>query len=150
MNSIKSILLFALISVVFSCKTEEKSKLEFIESHIESRKKTPFSDAVEVNGLLFLTGQIGKDHSSGKIVKGGIKAETFQVLNNIKDVLEINGSDMSHVVKCTVILSDINDFQEMNTVYRTFFMDNKPARTTFAADLVPGAKIEIEVVAAKK
>jgi 2-iminobutanoate/2-iminopropanoate deaminase len=150
MNSIRSILLLALISVIFSYKTEEKSKLKFIESHIESRKKAPFSDAVEVNGLLFLTGQVGKDHTSGKIVEGGIKAETFQVLNNIKDVLEINDSDMSHVVKCTVILSDINDFQEMNKVYRTFFMDNKPARTTFAADLVPGAKIEIEVVAAKK
>ena len=57
---------------------------------------------------------------------------------------------MDHVVKCTVILSDINDFSAMNSVYRTFFDDNKPARTTFAADLVAGSKIEIEVVAVKK
>ena len=100
--------------------------------------------------MLFLTGQIGKDHKAGKMVEGGIQAETRQVLTNIKDVLETNGSDMNHVLKCTVILSDINDFSAMNEVYRTFFAENKPARTTFAANLVAGAKIEIDVVAAKK
>ena len=62
-------------------------------------------------------------------------------------MLEANGSDLDQVLKCTVILSDIEDFSEMNEVYRSFFTVNKPARTTFAADLVAGAKIEIEVVA---
>ena len=133
-----------------SCEDDKKASPKFIESKIESRKNAPYSDAVTVNGLLFLTGQVGKDHTTGKVVEGGIEAETKQVLNNIKDVLEANGSDMSHVIKCTVILSDINNFGKMNNVYRTFFADNKPARTTFAADLVPGYKIEIEVVAAKK
>ena len=125
-------------------------KPNFIKSQYEARHNAPFSDAVEYNGLLFLTGQIGKDHKAGKMVVGGIQAETRQVLTNIKDVLEANGSDMNHVLKCTVILSDIEDFSAMNEVYRTFFEDNKPARTTFAANLVAGAKIEIEVVAVKK
>lgn len=150
MKSIKPIVLLAVITFFFSCQNEQKTAPNFIKSQYESRHSAPFSDAVEVNGLLFLTGQVGKDHKAGKVVEGGIEAETRQVLNNIKDVLEANGSDMNHVVKCTVILSDISDFGAMNKVYRTFFADNKPARTTFAADLVPGYKIEIEVVAVKK
>lgn len=137
-------------SLLLSCTHNNDSSLNYIKSKHESRKNAPFSDAVQVGNLLFLTGQIGQDHQLGKIVEGGIQAETKQVLKNIKDVLENNGSDIDHVVKCTVILSDINDFSAMNSVYRTFFDDNKPARTTFAADLVAGAKIEIEVVAVKK
>jgi len=150
MKNMKSIILIALLGFTFSCQNQPKTDPTFLGSEIESRKSAPFSDAVEVNGLLFLTGQVGKDHKVGKVVEGGIEAETRQVLNNIKDVLEANGSDIKHVIKCTVILSDINDFTAMNKVYRTFFTNNKPARTTFAADLVPGYKIEIEVVAAKK
>ena len=150
MKSLKFLIVLLIIIGISACKTESKSTPNFIKSQYESRHAAPFSDAVEVNGLLFLTGQVGKDHKAGKVVEGGIEAETAQVLNNIKDVLEANGSDMQHVVKCTVILSDINDFGAMNKVYRTFFTDTKPARTTFAADLVPGYKIEIEVVAVKK
>ena len=90
------------------------------------------------------------DHKTGKIIEGGIKAETEQALKNIKDVLKYHNLTLNDVVKCTVILSDINDFSKMNEIYRTFFTDNLPARTTFAANLVAGAKIEIEVVAARK
>lgn len=154
MKVFKSILCLFIVLSFNSC--EEKSNPSpkpapnFIKSQYEARLSAPFSDATEYNGLLFLTGQIGKDHVAGKMVEGGIQAETKQVLTNIKDVLEANESDMNHVLKCTVILSDINDFAAMNEVYRTFFTDNKPARTTFAANLVAGAKIEIEVVAVKK
>ena len=150
MKSFKFIGLSLIFAIVFSCQTEQKSTPKFIKSQYKSRHNAPFSDATEYNGLLFLTGQIGKNHKKGKIVEGGIKAETKQTLINIKDVLEANGSDLNHVLKCTVILSDINNFADMNEVYRTFFTENKPARTTFAADLVPGANIEIEVVAVKK
>lgn len=145
-------LYFAILStpLFFSCQQQSSSPLKYITSKHESRKNVPFSDAVQVGNLLFLTGQIGKDHISGKIVEGGIEAETRQVLNNIKEVLEANDSDMNHVVKCTVILSNIDDFSAMNSIYRTFFTDNLPARTTFAANLVPGANIEIEAVAVKK
>ena len=150
MKSLKHLLFITVISLTLSCQNQQNPTPNFIKSQYESRHSAPFSDAVEYNGLLFLTGQVGKDHVAGKVVEGGIAAETEQVLINIKDVLEANGSDMDHVLKCTVILSDINDFGEMNKVYRTFFANNKPARTTFAADLVPGYKVEIEVVAAKK
>ena len=150
MKTFKSVFFALCISILFSCQTEQKKTPSFLKSQYESRHSAPFSDATEIDGLLFLTGQIGKDHKAGKMIEGGIQAETKQVLINIKDVLEANGSDMNHVLKCTVILADINDFSAMNEVYRTFFKDNKPARTTFAADLVPGYQIEIEVVAVKK
>ena len=110
----------------------------------------PFSDAVQVDNLYFLTGQIGKDHTSGKLVEGGIEAETKQTILNIDAVLKHHNLRLKDVVKCTVILADIDDFSKMNTIYRSFFKENLPARTTFAANLVADAKIEIEVVAARK
>ncbi len=149
-NTALKLLLILSIVLTVSCTNKNKPVPNYIKSEYESRHNAPFSDAVEYNGLLFLTGQIGKDHKAGKMAEGGIQAETRQVLNNIKDVLELNSSDLDHVLKCTVILSDIHDFSAMNEVYRTFFTKNKPARTTFAANLVAGAKIEIEVVAVKK
>ena len=148
-NNIKIIALFLLI-LNFSCTTSQKKELEFLKSKEEKKKDLPFSDAVKVGDLLFLAGQIGMDHSVRKLVDGGIKAETKQALENIKAVLETNGSDINHVVKCTVILSDIGDFAAMNEVYKTFFTDNFPARTTFSAGLVLGAKIEIEAIAVIK
>lgn len=150
MKTLKYAVFTVLTLLILSCEHTKQPEPIFIKSQYASRHSAPFSDATEYNGLLFLTGQIGKDHKAGKMAEGGISAETKQVLTNIKDVLEANGSDMNHVLKCTVILSDINDFSAMNEVYRTFFAENKPARTTFAANLVAGAKIEIEVVAAKK
>jgi 2-iminobutanoate/2-iminopropanoate deaminase len=109
----------------------------------------PFSDAVETQSLVFLTGQIGKNHKTGELVQGGIKEETKQVILNIQDVLKQHKLGLNDVVKCTVILKDINDFSAFNAVYTQYFT-NKPARTTFAAsDLAGGAKIEIEVIASK-
>jgi 2-iminobutanoate/2-iminopropanoate deaminase len=122
----------------------------FHKSHEESRKNAPFSEATQVGNLYFLTGQIGKNHQTGKMVEGGIEAETAQVIKNIEAVLKNHNMTLKEVVKCTVILADIDDFSKMNAVYTTFFVDNLPARTTFAANLVAGAKIEIEVIAAKK
>lgn len=135
---------------LISCTPPQKTEIQFLKSKEEKKQDLPFSDAVKVGDILFLAGQIGMDHSVRKLVEGGIKAETKQVLDNIKAVLEANGSDMNHVVKCTVILADIGDFAAMNEVYKTFFTDNFPARTTFAANLVAGAKIEIEATAVVK
>ncbi len=136
--------------VSISCKNESKSIVKHHKSHEKSRANVPFSDAVQVDNLYFLTGQIGKNHTTGKIAEGGIEAETTQTLKNIEAVLKHHNLTLKDVVKCTVILSDINDFSKMNGIYRQFFTDNLPARTTFAANLVAGAKIEIEVVAARK
>lgn len=113
------------------------------------KSEVPFSDAVQVGDLYFLSGQVGMDHSTRKLVEGGIKAETKQCLENIKSVLEQHQMDMSNVVKCTVILADIEDFKVFNEIYKTYF-PRKPARTTFAAKGVAvSAKIEIECIASK-
>jgi len=146
MKSIASILI--VLFIVTSCQTNKKD-ITFHASHLAERQNTPFSAAVETENLLFLSGQIGKDHKKGALVSGGIKAETKQALENIKAVLAQHNSSLGRVVKCTVILADINDFADFNSVYVQYF-PNKPARTTFAAGgLAIGAKIEIDVIAAK-
>ncbi|MDO1499863.1 Rid family detoxifying hydrolase [Winogradskyella maritima] len=138
-----------LSSVCFQACKNDSSEIIFHESHEPSRANVPFSDAVETDDLLFLTGQIGKDHKAGKLAEGGIEAETKQVIENIKNVLEHHGLGLDNVVKCTVILKDINDFSAFNSVYTKYFT-KKPARTTFAASgLAGGASIEIDVIAAK-
>ena len=147
----KYIYLICSLLILASLQSCDDSKLDirFHPSHESSRANAPFSDAVETDNLLFLTGQIGKDHKTGKLVEGGIKEETKQVIKNIKAVLEYHNLSLDHVVKCTVILKDINDFKAFNSVYTTYFT-KKPARTTFAASgLAGGASIEIDVIAAK-
>ncbi len=134
--------------VINSCE-HQSATVNFIKSHEPKRQNTPFSDVVIVDNMLFLSGQIGRDHSKSELVEGGIQAQTRQTIENIKAVLEHNQSDLSHVVKCTVILSDIQDFDAFNEIYKQYF-PNKPARTTFAASgLAAGALIEIEVVAVR-
>ncbi len=147
----KSKLLFLCLLLTVSYQSCENSKSEVIfhKSHELSRANVPFSDAVETGNLLFLTGQIGKDHQAGQLVSGGIKAETKQIIENIKAVLEQHQLSLDHVVKCTVILKDIEDFKAFNSIYTQYFT-KKPARTTFAAPgLAGGASIEIDVIAAK-
>ncbi len=139
---------FIILTLFLSCQ-QSSGTITFYESHEPKKQNAPFSDAVEVNGMLFLAGQIGMDHSVRKVVPGGIKAETKQTIENIKAVLEHHDSSLDRVVKCMVILSDINDFAAFNEVYTQYF-PNKPARTTFAAaGLAANAKIEIEVIAIK-
>lgn len=150
MKTLLKIAFLFLFLMNFGCKKESSSIIKHHKSHEKSRANVPFSDAVQVGNLYFLTGQIGKNHKTGKLVNGGIKAETKQALKNIEVVLKQHNLTLKDVVKCTVILSNIDDFSKMNTIYRTFFTDNLPARTTFAADLVGTANIEIEVVAARK
>ncbi len=107
----------------------------------------PFSPAVRVDHMLYLSGQLGTD-STGKLIPGGIEAETRQALTNIKALLEANGSGMDRVVKCLVMLADIGEWGRMNTVYVTFFPTNKPARSAFGATgLALGGRTEIECVA---
>jgi 2-iminobutanoate/2-iminopropanoate deaminase len=147
----KSKLLFfsIFLGIVLQSCSASKSKITFHKSHENTRRNTPFSDVVETGNLLFLAGQIGKNHSTGKLVEGGITAETKQVIENIKAVLEHHQSALDNVVKCTVILKNIDDFEAFNSVYKTYFK-KKPARTTFAASGLAGAAlIEIEVIAVK-
>lgn len=111
----------------------------------------PFSEAVRVGDLLILSGKLGTD-GSGKLVAGGIKAETKQTLDNIRGALEAYGSSLDQVVKCTVMLADIKEWGDMNEVYRTYFKrDRMPARSALGVSgLALGARVEIECWAAVK
>jgi len=108
----------------------------------------PFSSAVRVGNLLYLSGQIGTLPGSRELAAGGIAAETRQTMENIKQVLEYAGSSMDQVVKCTVFLLNISDYAAMNEVYASFFENDPPARSTLAASgLALGAQVEIECIA---
>ncbi len=108
----------------------------------------PFSTAVRVGDMIYLSGQVGIPPGSRELVPGGVGPETRQVLENIKRVLEFAGSSLDRVVKCTVFLQDITDFAAMNEVYVTFFPKDPPARSTVAGNgLALGAHVEIECMA---
>jgi reactive intermediate/imine deaminase len=117
----------------------------------ESFKKLglPFSEAVRVGDLLFLSGQLGNQPGGLGLVEGGVTAETTQTMENIKAVLERNELSMARVVKCTVFLADIAEWPKVNEVYKTYFGENPPARSALAASgLALGARVEIECIAA--
>ena len=107
----------------------------------------PFSAAVRVGDMLYLSGQIGTD-STGALVGGGIGPETRQTMENIRAVLEANGSSLDRVVKCLVMLADMAEWGAMNGVYVTFFPNHLPARSAMGASgLALGARVEIECIA---
>ncbi|MRR20180.1 RidA family protein [bacterium] len=111
----------------------------------------PYSQAVEANGTLYISGQVPIDPATGKIVEGGITEQTTQALKNIKAILLAAGYTLDDVVKSTCLLSDMSDFKAMNEVYARFYTSEQPARAAYAVKGLPlGALIEIETVAVKK
>ena len=109
----------------------------------------PFAQAVRAGDLLYTSGQVGQDPSTGAIVAGGIEAQTRQAFENIERVLSAAGLGFEHVVKTHVFLADINDFAAMNAIYGGIFAAPYPARTTVqVARLALDARVEIDVVAA--
>jgi reactive intermediate/imine deaminase len=117
-----------------------------VASSLESMK-LPFSEAVRVGPMLYLSGAIGID-GSGALVPGGIEAETRQAMTNIRSVLERHRSSMDRVIKCTAMLADMGEWAAMNRVYVEFFPANLPARSAFGASgLALGSRIEIECIA---
>lgn len=110
----------------------------------------PYSQAVEVNGFVFASGQLPVDPATGAFAEGGIKEQTRQSLTNVSRIMEEAGLDLSHVVKTTVFLSDMNDFAAMNEVYSSFFKEPYPARSAVAVKTLPkNALVEIECIAAR-
>lgn len=110
----------------------------------------PYSQAIEQNGFLFISGQVPIDPSTGMIIEGGIKEQTERVMKNIGAILKEAGYDYTDVVKCTCLLSDMTNFGAMNEVYGKFFTEEHPARAAYGVVKLPlGALIEIEVIAAK-
>ncbi len=110
----------------------------------------PYSQGIEANGMIFLSGQLPIDPATGAFPEGGIKEQTRQSLLNAQAILKSAGLDLCNVVKTTVLLSDIANFGPMNEVYAEFFAQPFPARSAFAVrDLPKGALVEIECIAAK-
>lgn len=110
----------------------------------------PYSQAIEVNGFVFASGQIPLEPKTGTFVEGGIKEQTRQALTNASSILKAAGTDLAHVVKTTVYLDSMDDFAAMNEVYAEFFSHPFPARSAVAVKKLPkGALVEVEVLAAK-
>jgi 2-iminobutanoate/2-iminopropanoate deaminase len=108
----------------------------------------PYQQAIKANGFIYTAGQIPIDPKTGNLVEGDISAQTRQVLENLKAVLEAGGSALDRVVKATVFLKNMADFAAMNEVYAEYFASAKPARSTVAvAELPRGALVEIDLVA---
>jgi len=107
----------------------------------------PFSQAVEVDGFLFFSGQVGQDPATGKVVEGGIAAETERVFQNLSAVLKAAGKSFDDVVRAGVFLTNMGDFAAMNGIYAKHFHQPYPARTTIGAAALPlGARVEIDLV----
>ena len=110
----------------------------------------PYSQAVESNGMLFVSGQVAINPETGKVVEGGISEQTEQVMKNIGAILKEAGYDFSDVIKSTCLLSDMGNFVAMNTVYGKYYSENPPARAAFAVKELPlGVLVEIETIAVK-
>lgn len=110
----------------------------------------PYSQAIEVNGFVYASGQLPIDPATGNFPEGGVAAQTRQSILNAENILQAAGTDLKHVVKTTVYLADMADFGAMNEVYVQFFSEPYPARSAVAVkDLPKGALVEIEVLAAK-
>ena len=120
-------------------------EVEYLVTPEQQSLGLPFSEAVRVGHMLYLSGQIGTVPGTTEIVDGGIQSETRQIMENIKTVLERYGSSLERVVKCTVMVDDIDEWGLLNEVYVEYFPGSKPARSAFGADgLALGAKAEIE------
>ena len=109
-----------------------------------------YSAGILIDGWLYVSGQGPLDLSTGEVIHGTIEEETVLTLSHVKKIIEAAGGSIDDVVKCTVHLSDINDFEKYNAIYASFFPGIKPARTTVQSVLSDGIKIEIDAVAKLK
>jgi 2-iminobutanoate/2-iminopropanoate deaminase len=111
----------------------------------------PYSQAVEINGTLYISGQIPIDPETGKIVEGDIKEQTRQVMLNIGAILKEAGYDFADVVKSTCLLSDMDNFKDMNEIYALSYPENPPARAAYGVVKLPlGVLVEIESIAVRQ
>lgn len=128
---------------------ETAPEVEFLDAGTVLPADLPFSEAVRVDGVLYLSGMVGVVPGTDSLVAGGIGPESRQTLENIEAVLEAHGSSLDEVVKCTVFLADIGEWDAFNQIYRTFFSAPYPARSALGADgLALDARVEVECTAA--
>lgn len=151
MNDIRRyIALLAAITFVGSHPLDSANAqdVEYLVSESTREAGFPFSDAVRVGEMIYLSGAIGIDPATGALVEGGIGPETRQTMENIRAVLERNGSSMDRIVRCLVMLADMDEWPALNEVYRSYFDEQYPARSAVGASgLALGARVEIECTA---
>ncbi|MBI2001274.1 MAG: RidA family protein [candidate division NC10 bacterium] len=123
-------------------------KREVIKTEKAPKAIGPYEQALKLDGWVFTSGQIPLDPQTGAMVEGGIGAQTRQVLENLRVVLEAAGTSMSRVVKTTVYMTNLGDFQMMNEMYAEYFPQDRPVRSTVGVASLPrGALVEIDVIA---
>ena len=128
--------------------TSEKRGREAVSTDAAPAAIGPYSQAIRAGSLLFVSGQIPLDPTTGAMVDGDIAAQTHRVFANLKAILEAAGASLDHVVRTTVYLADMNDFAKVNEIYGTYFSSPAPARATVQAARLPkDARVEIDVIA---
>lgn len=141
---------FFLLLTVLSINLFAQNKIRVVKTYDAPEAIGPYSQAIESNGFLFLSGQIAIDPSTNQIVGSNIESQTRQIFKNIRAVLKAAGTKINNVVKCTVFMTDLNDFNKMNKLYEEEFEGHKPARSTVQVARLPkDVLIEIECVAVK-
>ena len=146
-------LVAGLIGSLVACAAlaKDPAKVEFLDSGKVYPAGVPLAEAVRVDDTLYLSGQIGIQPGTLKLVPGGVKEEARQTMTNIKTTLEAHGYSMRDVVKCTVMLADIAKWGEFNEIYKTFFSAPYPARSALGTNgLALGAQVELECIAVKQ
>ncbi len=148
--TLRSSRMAVVLTLVLACARTAVAQ-QAVEYHpVPGNRGLPFSEAVRVGDMLYVSGQLGTD-ASLKVVPGGIQAETRQALENIRVILERHGSSLDRVVKCTAMLADMKEWAAMNTEYRKFFGRDLPARSAFGCNgLAMNARVEIECIAVKQ
>ncbi|XP_017882204.1 2-iminobutanoate/2-iminopropanoate deaminase [Ceratina calcarata] len=125
-----------------------KMKRKIISSPLSPKPVGPYNQAILVDRTVYLSGVLGIDVKTGKLVEGGAVPEAQQVLKNMGHILKEAGSDYNKVIKTTILLQNINDFAGINEVYKEYFKENYPARSTYQVGKLPmGAQVEIEAIA---
>ena len=135
-------------TLFLSCATTPTGRLQSVTAAGAPKAIGPYSQAIRAGSTLYLSGQIPLDPATGNLVQGDFAAQVRRVLDNLKAVLTEAGSDLGHVVKATVYLTDLANFQTLNTIYAEYFGDHKPARSTVGVAALPrGAAVEIDAIA---
>lgn len=145
---LKTLLLIAFTTFCFTAKAQQKV---IVKTAAAPQPAGPYSQAVIANGMIYVAGQVGRNPQTRALAEGGTAAECKQIMENIKAILHEAGTDLSAIVNTNIYLTDVNDFAEVNKIYRSYFTNNFPARTTVGVAALPGGShIEIAVIAMVK
>lgn len=147
----KLFIIIQLLLLIFACGEQVEKENKVISTNLAPGAIGPYSQAIKSGNNIYISGQIALDIRTGKLIDGGIKEQTHLVIQNIRKILSAAGYDLKDVVQCQVFLADLNDYEEMNDIYKQYFNEKPPARAVVQVSRIPrDALIEIMVVASKQ